>query len=265
MLLELVQGGELLTHLYDFDDTIPKSSFGGFQIDCVQFFAANIILAFEYMHSKNIAYRDLKPDNILLAKNGYVQLADFGFAKRVPPEKTFTICGTDDFMAPEMLQKSGYTHSVDFWALGCVLYELIFASSLFGDAEGYAIKTQGNILRSNRTSITDNFTDNFMTEYPDFFAFLIELLNHEPNMRLGMDSERPIKDDAFFRSISWYEIENQSFKPIYIPTITNSLDTSNFYDYDAEDGVDVSSVNAKINMCDDHYEYAGDQLIFEMF
>jgi len=83
-----------------------------------------VVLAFEYLHSFHIAYRDLKPENILVTENGYLKLADFGFAKIVK-NKTYTICGTPDYIAPEVLINAGHDSAVDWWSLGVLIYEMM--------------------------------------------------------------------------------------------------------------------------------------------
>lgn len=101
MLMEFIQGGELWSYIYEKMDTIPRSAFGGFELSAAKFYAANVILAFKYMHTKGIGYRDLKPENLLLDEVGYVKVIDFGFAKKFPYykndqklDKTYTLCGT---------------------------------------------------------------------------------------------------------------------------------------------------------------------------
>ena len=79
---------------------------------------------FEYLHDKNIIYRDLKPENILIDEDGYLKLTDFGFAK-VCETRTYTLCGTPEYLAPEIIMGHGHNHGVDWWALGILLYEMI--------------------------------------------------------------------------------------------------------------------------------------------
>jgi serine/threonine protein kinase len=81
----------------------------------------HIVAVFEYLHSKNIIYRDLKPENILIGVDGYLKLTDFGFAK-VIENRTFTLCGTPEYLAPEILQNQGHGKSVDWWTLGVLIY-----------------------------------------------------------------------------------------------------------------------------------------------
>ena len=98
------------------------------------FFTAQIVLCFEYIHSKNMIFRDLKPENVLLIKDGYLKLADFGFIKNLKPtEKTFTFCGTPEYIAPEIITNQGYSHSVDWYALGIMVYEMIYGRPPFMD------------------------------------------------------------------------------------------------------------------------------------
>lgn len=80
-------------------------------------------MAFEYLHGKDIIYRDLKPENILLDHLGHVKITDFGFAKHVATV-TWTLCGTPDYLAPEIIQSKGYGKAVDWWALGVLIYEV---------------------------------------------------------------------------------------------------------------------------------------------
>ena len=87
MLTEFVQGGELWSYIYEKKGAVPRAPGGGFEVEAVQFYAANVVLAFKYMHGKGISYRDLKPENLLLNHDGYIKVIDFGFAKKLPYTK----------------------------------------------------------------------------------------------------------------------------------------------------------------------------------
>ena len=108
MLFEYVCGGELFSYL---------RNAGRFNSSTANFYASEIITAIEYLHSKNIVYRDLKPENLLLDKEGHLKLTDFGFAKKLT-DRTWTLCGTPEYLAPEIIQSKGHNKAVDWWALG---------------------------------------------------------------------------------------------------------------------------------------------------
>jgi hypothetical protein len=115
MLLELCQGGELFLRLLE-EQTLSEES--------TRFYMGNIVLALEALHAKNNIYRDLKPENILLDTKGYVKIGDFGFAKKVQ-DRTFTRCGTPEYVSPEMLGRAGHNKGTDYWSLGIFLYECL--------------------------------------------------------------------------------------------------------------------------------------------
>ena len=98
-----------------------------------RFFAAEVLLALEYLHKRDIIYRDLKLDNILLTLEGHIKLADYGLCKGGMQinNTTATFCGTPEFMAPEILREQPYTRSVDWWAFGVLLFELLYAQAPF--------------------------------------------------------------------------------------------------------------------------------------
>lgn len=109
MVIDYIEGGELFSLLrksHRFPNPVAK------------FYAAEVTLALEYLHSHNIIYRDLKPENILLDRNGHIKITDFGFAKEVVTV-TWTLCGTPDYIAPEVITTKPYNKSVDWWSLGC--------------------------------------------------------------------------------------------------------------------------------------------------
>lgn len=95
-----------------------------FPVDVTRFYIANVVLMLEHLHSNDIVYRDLKPENLLLDDLGYLKLADFGFAKQLSG-RTYTLCGTPPFLAPEVICGSGHGKAADWWALGILMYELL--------------------------------------------------------------------------------------------------------------------------------------------
>ncbi|KAL6727105.1 hypothetical protein Aduo_009011 [Ancylostoma duodenale] len=127
LVTEFVEGGELRDYLSDMSEEDLY--------DAVRFYSMEIIVALQHIHSKNIVLRDLKPENLLLSEDGHVKIADFGLAK-VLKGKTYTICGTPEFMAPELISRKGYGMDVDWWSLGVLLFELITGTTPFsGDTQ----------------------------------------------------------------------------------------------------------------------------------
>lgn len=122
MLMDWVPGGELFHYIDVYQSFDEKTA---------RFFAGNVILAIEYLHTKGIVYRDLKPENLVLDANGYLKLTDYGFAKHVGPQRTFTICGTPDYQAPEVIMRRGATRAVDFWAIGVLIFEMLVGEPPF--------------------------------------------------------------------------------------------------------------------------------------
>ena len=120
--LELLQGGELFTHLRN-RGKLPEQS--------ARFYAATVVYAFSTLHAKKIAYRDLKPENLVMDSKGYVKLVDFGLAKQLLSGKTWTLCGTPDYLAPEIILNEGHDLAVDYWALGVLIFEMVVGAPPF--------------------------------------------------------------------------------------------------------------------------------------
>jgi serum/glucocorticoid-regulated kinase 2 len=121
---DFFNGGELFTHLR----RVKR-----FTEEAAAFYAAEIFLAIEHLHSKKILYRDLKPENVLLDSDGHVRLCDFGLAKEGIdlPNGTKTFCGTPEYIAPEVLMGQEYSLPVDWWAFGVFLYEIVIGIPAF--------------------------------------------------------------------------------------------------------------------------------------
>lgn len=99
-----------------------------------------IVLALEYLHSRYIAYRDLKPENLLIANDGHLKITDFGFAKKIPPgSRTLSLCGTPEYLAPEIIMNQGHNHGVDWWSLGVLMYEMLAGYPPFYDNNTYEV------------------------------------------------------------------------------------------------------------------------------
>ena len=121
---DFMQGGDLFYHMHEARV---------FDFELAQFYVSEIVLALEYLHKNNMIYRDLKPENILLDANGHIKLTDFGLSKLLNSsnEKAFTICGTIQYIAPEVFINKGYDKMVDWWSLGCLIYEMFVGKFAF--------------------------------------------------------------------------------------------------------------------------------------
>lgn len=128
--LEFIIGGDLF-------DLLRDEQY--FSNDVALFYASEIILTLEYLHDRNIIFRDLKPENILIAKDGHIKLTDFGFAKDVTRGRTFTVCGTPEYMAPEVINGQGHGKAADWWSLGIMIFEMLAGYSPFYDENPFTI------------------------------------------------------------------------------------------------------------------------------
>ena len=178
----------------------------------------------EFLHNKHIVHRDLKPENILIDSKGSLKLSDFGFAK-VVENKTYTCCGTPEYMAPEMILCRGHDKSVDYWALGCLLYELLVGIDPFNDADPILIYQK--ILKGKVK---------FPSEKVVPFAarsLIKHLLEPDVAKRYGClkGGVSDIKSHRFFTGVEW--VVKSKRKDIYIPPLSNSGDCSHFPPVDA--------------------------------
>ncbi|KAK3276295.1 hypothetical protein CYMTET_15624 [Cymbomonas tetramitiformis] len=218
MLQEVALGGELFNHLIATPD-------GYFDQRTAKFMAACVVLGLEHMHNRNIIYRDLKPENLLLDADGYCMIVDYGFAKRVTG-KTFTLCGTPDYLAPEILQRKGHNKAVDYWALGVLIFEML---------AGYAPFTPDDDANINETY--SMIIDNEYTIPRDMDAqagsLIKKLLHSNPDLRLGSGKlgAKEIKKHPWFADIDWVALERRKLKAPIIPRIDDKFDMSNFDSY----------------------------------
>ena len=226
IITEFMQGGELFFHLY-------KETF--FDNDKVKFYTAEIILALQHLHNKNMIYRDLKPENILLGKDGHIKLTDFGLCKILnnKNKKTYTLCGTPQYIAPEILINKGYDSNVDWWSLGCLTYEMLIGYPPFKiDKNNFNI----NIF-NNEIFYPNSFTD-------EAKMFLKDILIVDPNKRLGSGKNGidNIKKHPFFNGINWEDLENKKVIPPFIPNILDDTDLGNFDKFFTREKIDESEV-----------------------
>ena len=187
------------------------------------------------MHSKDIIYRDLKPENIMIANDGYLKLIDFGFAKKVT-RRTYTICGTPEYIAPEILLNKGHGKPVDWWTFGILIYEM---------HAGHAPFTDDDPMNIYKKII------NTKPRYPDGFdsklkSLVKHLLRRDLSKRFGNlhDGVNDIKTHRFFQSIDWNDLLNKKLETPYVPTLPKMKDTeSNFLKNRSADAEKVVPVN----------------------
>ena len=171
----------------------------------------------ELLQTKNIIYRDLRPENILLDHKGFLRLIDFGFAK-VCEGKTYTVCGTPEYMAPEIFLNQGHGLGVDWWSFGCFLYELLVGVTPFFSNDPILIFKK--VL---------NGAIKFPTNFPASARSLIKhCLEKDVSKRYGCLSRgvADIKGHRFFKDLDWNSLAKQRGKPAYIPPVTKNDDMS---------------------------------------
>lgn len=186
---EYVQAGELFDLLKDRYVITEEET---------QFYAAQVALTLQYMHSKKVIYRDLKPENIMLTKSGYIKLIDFGLAQPLANDKTYTLCGTPQYMAPEILLRKGYGLAADWWALGILIYEMLTGKTPFDDDDPYEVFEK---VMNNKVHFPRNLSTSAKTLLRGF-------LNKDPQRRLGMTSggaER-VKSMTFFDGVNFKDL-----------------------------------------------------------
>ncbi|XP_078422070.1 protein kinase cGMP-dependent 1b isoform X3 [Cetorhinus maximus] len=214
MLMEACLGGELWTILRDrgsFDDATTR------------FYTACVVEAFAYLHSKGIIYRDLKPENLILDHRGYAKLVDFGFAKKIGfGKKTWTFCGTPEYVAPEIILNKGHDISADYWSLGILMYELLTGSPPFSGPD--PMKTYNIILRGiDMIEFPKKITKNAAN-------LIKKLCRDNPSERLGnlKNGVKDIQKHKWFEGFNWEGLRKGTLTPPIVSSVTSPTDTSNF-------------------------------------
>ncbi|XP_076067395.1 cGMP-dependent protein kinase for isoform X2 [Oratosquilla oratoria] len=231
MLMESCLGGELWTILRTPPPSLtpfryPHRDRGHFDDQTTRFYTACVVEAFDYLHSRGIIYRDLKPENLLLDLKGYVKLVDFGFAKRLQVgRKTWTFCGTPEYVAPEVILNKGHDISADYWSLGVLMFELLTGTPPFTGQD--PMKTYNAILKGiDAVEFPRNITRTAM-------ALIKRLCRDNPAERLGYQRGgiKDIQKNNWFEGFYWEGLKNRTLQPPIIPSIRSVVDCSNFDEY----------------------------------
>lgn len=211
--LEYVPGGDMFTFLrkvHKFDNALAN------------IYASQIVLMFEYLHSLDIIYRDLKPENLLIGADGYLKLTDFGFAK-VVYDRTYTLCGTPEYIAPEILLNKGHGKPVDWWTLGVIIYEMIAGIDPFTDEDPMMIYRK--ILKC-KYSFTRNFDRGAKSLVKRLLV--VDLSKRYGNLKKGVDD---IKQHSWFKDVNWIQMVLKQAKMHYVPALRDPGDSSHFMAY----------------------------------
>ncbi|CAB9518957.1 activated protein kinase catalytic subunit alpha-1 [Seminavis robusta] len=216
MMLGLVQGGELFNRIHSpIFDGVPEST--------AKFYAAGVYEGLAYMHRRQIIYRDLKPENVLIDTKGYPVIVDFGFAKKIV-DKTYTFCGTPLYIAPEVILNRGHNAAADIWSLGVLINEMITGDTPFYK-EGMdqldlyrqicSAKFEAHPILQGKTQAID---------------IINKLLSKVPSQRLGQlkGGQKDIFGHPWFSDIAFEQYRAREVKAPWIPKIKDPLDSSNF-------------------------------------
>lgn len=224
MLFDYVCGGELFSYL---------RNAGRFSTSTANFYTAEIVLALEYLHAQSVVYRDLKPENLLLDRDGHLKITDFGFAKKLT-DRTWTLCGTPEYLAPEIIQSKGHNKAVDWWALGVLIYEMLAGYPPFFDDNPFGIYEK--ILAGK-------------IEWPRHLDpvakdLIKKLLVQDRTKRLGnmKNGAEDVKRHRWFKGLEWQDVYGRKLKAPILPRVSYDGDTRNFDDYPEADWKSAPSV-----------------------
>ncbi|TPX10665.1 uncharacterized protein E0L32_008399 [Thyridium curvatum] len=230
LLLDYVPGGELFSYL---------RKLRRFDEDMARFYAAEIVLVLEYLHEHQggVAYRDLKPENLLLDEDGHIKLVDFGFAKRLGKKdddngravETYTLCGTPEYLAPEVIQNKGHTTAVDWWALGILIYEFLTGYPPFwhqNPIEIYKQIVEKPVVFPQEPPIS-----------PEAQDLIRSFCTVDRSRRLGNISggAARVKEHPFFRGVDWEATYRRAERGPIVPPVRYPGDAQCFDIYPEED------------------------------
>jgi len=205
LVFDFFNGGELYTYI----------SKGKFTEARAKFYAAEILLGLGHLHQHNIVYRDLKPENLLLDRKGHIRICDFGLSKQdVEGETVKSICGTPEYLAPEVIRRKPYGKAVDWWSLGTLIYEMIHGLPPYYNTNRQIMYK--SILRGRLTK-PHHMSDNA-------FDLCKKLLEREPTKRLGYNGPEEIQKHKWFSDIDFKKLYRLELKPPFTPNVKDDYD-----------------------------------------
>ena len=233
LLSEYIAGCDLWAVLHD--SATGKGGGGGEGLppDFVQFYSANVVEALAHVHGKGVAFRDLKPENVMVDREGFLKLIDFGFAKNIPYEvalqgggkqlmpKSHTMCGTPEYLAPEFITGEGHDHSVDLWALGVMIHEMVVGSSPFSDGSSTNM-TQlfTNIVTTLYHGV--KFCENFDEKAgsPEVSSLITKLCAFKSFHRLGSGGRGmdDVKNHGHFQGFDFDKLRKREIDAPWVPS-----------------------------------------------
>lgn len=222
MVLEYVAGGELFTLL-------ANQPTGCLSTDDARFYGAGVIAGLAALHEKYILYRDLKPENMLIDAEGYVKIIDLGFAK-VVKDRTYTLCGTPEYLAPELVLGKGHGKGVDYWAVGVLIYEMLCGVSPFAD------DSQDQMIICKKIVKGKYSYPGWMRD-KDAKDVINKLLTAKVSARLGCKKGgvQDIMDHKWFKTMDWTALQAKKLPAPWVPPLKDPFDTSHFDPYEEEE------------------------------
>ncbi|QDZ22986.1 serine/threonine-protein kinase [Chloropicon primus] len=213
MVMEFINGGHLFFQLYDQ---------GLFTEDIARFFAAEMVLAVGHLHSLGFVHRDMKPENVLLGADGHLKVTDFGLAKcnMTDEPRTNSMCGTIEYMAPEVILGNGHGKTVDWWSIGILLYEMLVGLPPFRSKNKNTLKKK---ITRDKIKLPKYLTS-------EAHSLIKALLQRDPSKRLGYGPSgfEQIKKHPFFKTIHWKKLENLEIPSPFKPVVSGVDCVNNF-------------------------------------
>ena len=212
---EFLQGGDLFFHLHEKRNVV-------FPEEKANFYVIELVVALDFLKRNYMIYKDLKPENILLDSQGHIKLTGFGLSKIFENEndKAYTVCGTPQYLAPEILLRKGYDKAVDCWSLGYVLYEMIYGKLPFKFRKGEKI-----IMDMYRPSV--GFDCRISKDAKDLIKNLL-VFNPQNRLGFGIDGGDKIKKHKFFTGVIWNDVWAKKIQPPFVPKLKNEEDVKYF-------------------------------------